>query len=84
MKHATEYFAVQNALGIDVDSISESVFKAADEQHKDRISTIDFRGIYSVWVDGKCVVMEKQGHVFTPTEAQSDQLFKAFWESPVI
>ena len=84
MNYATEFTAVQNALGIKVNGMSDAAFRAADEQNADRISEINYDGIRGIWVDKVCVVMIAKGRVFTPTAAQSQQLFDLFWSSPLI
>ena len=81
---ATEFIAVQEALGIKVNGMSNAAFREADEANADRISTMNHKGIYAVWVDSNLVVVEKGGRMLPATKEIGDKLFADFWASPVI
>jgi len=61
MTHATEFFAVQKALGINVDGMSDSAFRVADEANANRINKVEKAGVVAIYVDDKCVVISAQG-----------------------
>ena len=61
MTYATEFFAVQRALGIEVKGMSNSAFRQADEQNASRIRKVEKQSVLAVYVDGVCVVISANG-----------------------
>lgn len=61
MTYATEFFAVQKALGVKVNGMSDSAFRQADEQNANRIQKVEKSGVIAFYVDGTCVVISVNG-----------------------
>ena len=81
---ATEFLAVQYALGIKLKGFSNADFKASDEANAKRISTIDQDGVYAVWVDKKLVVTKVGEQRLQCTKMVEDLLFAAFGTPPTL
>lgn len=81
MTHATEFFAVQKALGINVDGMSDSAFRTADEANASRIEMFEKDGCLAVLVDGKLVVLNVEGEEADITDEQVNQEWIEFFKS---
>lgn len=73
MTYATEFFAVQKALGITVNSMGNSGFKKADEENSNRIEMAEKNDFLGIFVDGALVVSQFKGK---DVSAQADQVRK--------
>lgn len=81
MNYATEFTAVQNALGIKVNGMSDAAFRAADEQNADRIEKFEKDGCMAVLVDGKMTVLTVEGESADVSDEQTNQEWIEFFKS---
>lgn len=81
MTHATEFFEVQKALGIAVNGMSDSAFRAADEANASRIEMFEKDGCLAVLVDANLVVLNIEGEEADITDEQVNQEWIEFFKS---
>lgn len=73
---ATEFIAVQKALGIEVKSMGNAAFREADEANATRIQKCEKDGCIAVFVDDKMVVCQFNGESVDADEAEMKQYFE--------
>lgn len=81
MKYTTESFAVQTALGISVQGMSNEPFRLADEQNASRLQHFQKDGCEAVLVDGNMVYLSVEGQDADVSDAATNAEWIEFFKS---